>query len=377
MPLVRQKGVIVNSENKTDLKKAGRERLKSEGKAKKQKIKQNASSSPTKKLTTYDFFCPTCSEGVGDGPEDEPSIQCDRCEVWVHLGCSGMGDAEKENVKENKFDVLKYFCPKCLEDICSGENQQETKLNNVIEIVRLLQEQQGVLQEQNKEILEKLKEEKEKPNLSPVVWPKVESNITSSITEVLNEQKEIEDKKLDLILFNVPESKKKPDGTDNNEEDQGKVSDIITYLHPEVRPSEIEPATIRLGRRREGPEERPRPIKIEVNFLETKERMLKNARLLRDYRIPKIGISHNKTKKEMEEDRKLKGELNKRREAEPTKEFQIYNKTVMTREEAKILKDEKERMYNERQLARARVLNNMKEGDKDNSEQGESPGGQA
>ena len=43
----------------------------------------------------------------------------------------------------------------------------------------------------------------------------------------------------------------------------------------------------------------------------------------------------------------LKGNL-KKREADPTNEYIIYNKEIMTKDEANALKEEKQRLYNER-----------------------------
>ena len=129
---------------------------------------------------------------------------------------------------------------------------------------------------------------------------------------------------------------------------------------------------VRLGRRKQEPDEKPRPLKVVVSYVETKEKVLRNAYRLRNFRIPKIGISHDKTTREMEDDRKLKSKLVKTREANPTVEYMIYNKTVMKREDVKAIKEEKERMFKERQAKAAQD----KEVDKTKADQGINPGEQ-
>ena len=122
-----------------------------------------SNSSPLKLLQTFDCYCTKCSKGVGE----KDSIECDRCEGWVHLECTGMGDAEFTNIKQNKFDIMKYYCPRCTEEIskglCKDQNhaKSETNYNTLLEMVKLLQEQ-------NKMIIERLdKNEKKEP--APVV----------------------------------------------------------------------------------------------------------------------------------------------------------------------------------------------------------------
>ena len=306
------------------------------------------STSPYKHLQNLDTLCRTCKINI----DDENCIQCDRCDGWLHLDCAGVGEEDWLYAKKNKKTIFKYFCPLCLKDLANGKclnsahAKTDARFDSLTEINKMIYDQ-------SKDILKKLNE---KESASPVIWPKVETKLQSSFTEVLKEQKEIEEKKCNIIAFNVPESKKTKEGKDDFIEDHKSVAAFLRHIHEDFNEEATDPRHCkvkRLGRRREGEDDKPRPIKIEFDSQEMKEKALRNARLLKDYIIPRIGLSHDKTKKEIEQDRVLKGQLTKKRESDPTTEYQIYNKEIMTKEEANAIKEEKQRIYRERQAAKA------------------------
>ena len=345
MPGTMTKGVIHPRE--TSL--TGHKYLTRSGSKDVNMVSDPLNASPPKHLQKLDTLCRTCKGNI----DDDDCIQCDRCDGWLHLDCAGVGEEDWAYSNQNKKTIFKYFCPLCLKDIASGKclnsihAKTEARFDSLTEINKMIFEQ-------SKEILKRIDEKVVAP---PVLWPKVETQLQSSFTEVLNEQKEIEDKKCNIILFNVPEPKKTAIGKDDFIEDHKVVADILLHLHEDLNEEATDPRRCkvkRLGKRREGEDERPRPIKIEFSTLEAKEKALKNARRLKDYNIPRIGLSHDKTKKEMNEDRVLKGQLLKKREADPTTEYTIYNKEIMTKDQAKSIREEKQRIYNERQ-ARATI----------------------
>ena len=349
MPTVSIKGVKLNPGQKPINRRSDRDRSRSDSSSSNTKKAQTGNLSPIKRFEVYDCHCSKCSKGVGE----EDSIQCDRCQGWVHFECSGMSATEFKLIQTNNFEVMKFCCNKCDDDLNNGKcnnpdhSKTDSRLDNLTEMVKFLQSQNDMI----------LKMLKEKEPLAPVVWPKVEHNIQSTVVEVLDDQREKEEKKLNVIIYNLPESEDTLEGKDNIKVEQEKVIDILTYLHPDIKPSDKDPNecdVTRLGRKRRGPGEKPRPVKVTLNKMETKEKVLRNARQLKDYKIPRIGLSHDKTKKEMEADRKLKSELMKKREENPSVEFQIFNKEIMTREEANMIKQERDRIYKER-LERAKL----------------------
>ena len=348
MPGTMTKGVIHPSDKSNSTGKNILTRSRSKEVNQNPDSVNSKTSSPFKHLKNLDTLCRTCSKNI----DDDFCIQCDRCDGWLHLDCARVDEEDWAYACQNKKTVFKYFCPLCLEEISSGKCQ-DTK--HALTDARLdsLSEMGKLLFEQSKVIMNKLDETKEVA--SPVLWPKVETKLQSSFFEVLNEQKEIEEKKRNLIAYGVPETKKTKEGKDDYVEDHKTISDLLKHLHEDIDDYVTDPSRCkvkRLGRRQEGDDQKPRPIKIELESVDIKNKALRNARLLKDYKIPRIGLSHDKTKKEMNEDRVLKGQLMKKRESDPTTEYQIYNKEIMTKEEANALKEEKQRIYNER-LAKA------------------------
>ena len=93
----------------------------------------------------------------------------------------------------------------------------------------------------------------------------------------------------------------------------------------------------RMGRRK-GKDDRPRPIKVELPSVEMKFKAIRRAQKLKDYKTPKIGISFDKTKNEMEEDTALRQFLSNTKATDPASDYVIYNITIVTRAEATRLK---------------------------------------
>ena len=277
--------------------------------------------------------CTVCAQIVIDG-----AIECDKCEKWTHYECTGMEKKDFEYACKYKKTKLIYLCPPCFEhrnlspDKCHDTNHKklEARVDDMSQKLDL--------------ILETLKKNNINAETKAPAWTKVERNIQSNFEEVLTNQMEKEEKKCNLILFGVEEA--------NASDDHFTAVDVVLHLDDEIKEEDLRPSfckVTRLGKRKDGPDEKPRPIKIELPDQDIKKRALKNARLLKDYKIKKIGISHDKTKKEIEADRVLRAELRKKREQDTEGEYTIYDKKVMKKEEADKIKEQKEKLFKERQ----------------------------
>ena len=49
------------------------------------------------------FPCGICTKTV---KTNQKAVQCDLCDLWVHIGCNGTSLAEYENLKHNDDVVL-------------------------------------------------------------------------------------------------------------------------------------------------------------------------------------------------------------------------------------------------------------------------------
>ena len=74
---------------------------------------------------------------------------------------------------------------------------------------------------------------------------------------------------------------------------------------------------------------------------------------MKDYTIQKIGISHDKTSQELEEDRTLKTQLVEKRKEDPLGDYIRYGKEMLKRTEVAIIKKNKQDEWKTRQEERA------------------------
>ena len=192
--------------------------------------------------------------------------------------------------------------------------------------------------------------------IDPPTWPKVniEEKFQNSFKEILSDEREKEEKKQNLVLFGVPEENAPEDNKETKKKDNGKVADIVCFVNKDCEPDDLRCCTVtRLGKKRENAE-KPRPIKVSFDSFELKRKTLKNAKLLRDYKIKNIGISPDKTKKELEEDRRLRTELRRQKESDQNTEYMIFEKKVMKRNEITKIREERDKIYREKKALTTR-----------------------
>jgi len=161
------------------------------------------------------------------------------------------------------------------------------------------------------------------------------------MSEMLDIQKDNEERKNNVVAFNVDECQNEQD---EEKHDRAEITNILNEIVPEFEPRHIATAEIvRLGKRKpfqpkEGQQTpKPRPIKIIFQNVEAKNKILKNARKLKNFpNLKKIGLSSDKNKKEREEDLKLRKELKSRRDG--GEDVVMFNGKVMTKTEREELK---------------------------------------
>ena len=285
--------------------------------------------SPLKFLdNNVDGVCRKCTKGIDDSKED--SIYCDRCDGCVHVKCAEMTQQEFQYIRKAQNTKLIFHCPICIKDLREGNGeddriaQQNARLDSLTEFVQ-------VIIAQNKQLIEALKPENQ--------VKKVEDDIQVQLTEVIQNQSEVEEKKKNVIVFNLPESEETVTGKQEQEEDLVKVKELLTFLDSRIDTDDIDVKKVERMGRRKGKDAKPRGIKVTLPSVDTKFKAIRNAKKLVDYKLPKIGISFDKTKKEVEEDNKLRAELAVKRAAEPEKDYVIFERKIVPRTEATRLRD--------------------------------------
>lgn len=132
--------------------------------------------------------------------------------------------------------------------------------------------------------------------------------------ENITEMKEKEKRKKNLVLFNIPENKKE-EASESIKEDQRKCDELFQDILG-VKDAEIY-QIIRLGRTKPSRTgDRPRPVLVEMNEVGVKWALVKKSKELKDNdnsAIKEVIITPDLTRKEREENDKLREELKKRR----------------------------------------------------------------
>ena len=143
----------------------------------------------------------------------------------------------------------------------------------------------------------------------------IEEIIEEKVGKYLSEQREKEDRQCNLIFHNLPESEA-GNIEDRKSHDVDQVKSIFSNL--EVDYTVISKPT-RLGKKMNTDDSkgRPRLLRVRVDDFNVKKQVLAKAKELKDERNSiwkKVYITPDLTFKEREENRKLRTELNARRE---------------------------------------------------------------
>ena len=291
MPTVRHGDVVGHAEegDKYQIKKGGRRSKNSTSSQ-----KGNPSSSPIKNLDpeSEQTPCNKCKKNFSS-ETNELGIQCDKCNAWYHLKCTNLSPKQFKFLDESPHNEFMWFCADCQGKTDPGMAfaQQTVKLEALTQIVY-------ALQQQNTMILELLKRDRGN-----------DEQIKTHVLEVMTNQLEKEDLKNNLMLWNLPEGPMGDADQDmvNEKEDLGKVREILTSVNPRVDLTKLDLTRVKRAGTRRKDRTTPRPVKITLDSPECKDKILRNAKTLKNItKFPKLGLSQDKTKKEREEYRQLR-----------------------------------------------------------------------
>ena len=140
------------------------------------------------------FTCGACSNDVLD---TEKSLLCECCNCWFHATCEGVDNATYDILfeKGSKLHRLKFFCSGC-----------DNKVVEALEKFSMLETETKTLKHEMNEVKTDIAEIKQ---LCRAVAKK-------GVNAVLDDSKEIEKRKMNLIVYGLPECQ------DSAENDQSK-----------------------------------------------------------------------------------------------------------------------------------------------------------
>ena len=209
-------------------------------------------------MSTNDVVsCKFCSTSTGD-----KFIQCERCEGWSCITCSKLNDAEYDALSGENL-LIHWYCVDCnqaaltavktdnlIEEKCKHymfqiQDELETKMTNEFTKVR--------------EELNSLRHEQEQ-------------YIDKKVDERMNEMQNREERKNNLVLFNIPESEH-ADGADRKQDDRQFIDNVLAYLNA----TDCTYVNVfRLGKKGTS----PRPLK--VTSVTNRSKILKASKELRN-----------------------------------------------------------------------------------------------
>ena len=306
---------------------------------KEQEKNKSKKSIPTgKKPATATTLCGVCKEDVLDEPQtyEEKSIECECCLKWFHSNCG--------QLEENKFNAittldLHWYCPACengskrlKQHIVKIESEQGTMKKELEELKTKVEEsEKNILENINTNLnqmiderielklqqLQQLQPQQPQPAETSPTTSRVK--IASVVNATLTEREEIQKRKLNLVIHNLPE----PTG-----EEETETSLLKTLIEEKLQiDDEITIKDItRLGNPRD--DDSPRLLKIELETLSMKRKILSCAIKLRN--IPendtfaKVYVKPDLTKKQQTESKNLKEKLDQWRIDHPEHRWQIY-----------------------------------------------------
>ena len=173
----------------------------------------------------------------------------------------------------------------------------------------------------------------------------LENAIKTHVTETLDEIKDKEERKCNLMMFNVTESSKNNLDEESSEDVQS-VKNILKHTNPELNDTVIDQLSCtnikRLGKKSSLADKeisKARPLKITLPDEKSKFKILRSSHKLKSFKQnEKIGLKPDLTKQQLSDERELRKELQRRRDL--NEDVMIYKNKVILRADHERLKKE-------------------------------------
>ena len=300
--------------------------------------------------------CPTCTEKIGD----KKALDCQLCQQWVCLPCTGVSTATYEFLTRNN-ETMHFLCQSCKEEIPSlrelkSIKDKQAKLeaditkikkdavdtDKAVDECKATQEAQGAEiknhEAEIKDLIRRLDDvESKQVIIDEAGQPQQDSyaqragrasnQIETIVRTQMSEQAEIEKLKKNLVISGIAE-------TPTPDEDKAKVLELIEK-ELEIR-ADIE-QTVRIGKpRQQKPgEDPPQPRLIKIVFVTQRSRrevLVKNTKLRKsaDEHVKEfVYIRPDMTKLQLEESKNLRDQLRKTKDENPNKIYKIHRGEII------------------------------------------------
>ena len=233
-------------------------------------------------------------------------MTCDICEHWTHLECSKLSRYEYDFFGNNPLPdttplKLKFICSTCQQ----AQDPSTDLMARLIAQVDNISKQNILLQEGLAAVLDlvsgKSEESKEDvvKSVKKTVVESVEETMQTSIKEALDDSKEKEEKKNNVIIFNLEEPKKEvgKQESDYHKEDLTKLNQLLRAAQGDLAtPLTDKNQVTRLGHKKDD-SVRPRPMKVSFDTTDEKWHLVCNSRNIKKVPCYKDVQVQDKTRK--------------------------------------------------------------------------------
>lgn len=235
-------------------------------------------------LSGVDSDCIKCEGTINDITK---ALRCDFCASWVCLHCTGLPERLYDLMMDQEVPNVLWTCDSCVHALPTIKNLGKT--------LQCVKDDQDVCKSEISRIDSKV--------------DRLEDSIDSKIHEAIEDYRERESRKCNVIVHNVPESSKQ-DGKERMDEDKEKIKTMMKdgMTIEDVTINSI----VRLGKREEG---KTRLLKVVVDSVKCKRALLLKAKKLRETDTwKKVFITPDYSPKERQINKELRDQLKKRME---------------------------------------------------------------
>ena len=245
------------------------------------------------------YKCLECDQECEKG---QRALLCDRCCCWTHASCTEVEDDVYDIFfeKGSKLACFRYFCQKC-----------DNKVTEALEKYDKLEQDTKALKSDMKEVQDKIEQ----------IEAKIKTTVKDKISDVMEDHREIEKRKMNLVVFGLPEPEKGQETIWNTPEKIEKDIENISNIIIEELGVGLSTRNGIIDARRLGTstdKSKPRPLRIEFRDLNTKRDVLTNAKKFRDSEsdiAKNLFINPDLTEEQRKKDQLLRNEMWKQREA--------------------------------------------------------------
>ena len=245
-----------------------------------------------------DEECGGCKKTVR---KRDRGLGCEVCEQWFHIGCEKVTVAQYEFLIQEENKSIPWSCRKCRGNL----KQYAKKMNRILAENNELKERIEKLEEGIIAVKEQIKEE-----------------VLTHVFEEFEERREREEKKNNIVVFNV-EEKNCESREEKIREELSLSVQLLKETGMDIKDEDIVEVH-RIGRQKQGQGDtesqesrRPRPLLIKLQDTKLKWEIIRNGKKIKDSRIEHLKravIVPDQTHKEREKNRKLREELKAKRD---------------------------------------------------------------